>query len=310
MFDYDDMNLIPGFCIVNSRSDCDTGIDKFRSPVILANMECVINEEIAEKMAREGYLYIMHRYGDTFEFVQNMNKKKLMVSISVGVNIDSVELLNKIIQNDLNVDYITIDIAHGHCNKMRLMIEFIKNILPNTRIIAGNVCTPDGFTDLENWGAYMIKVGIGPGQACTTYNATGFGSRGIQAWVIKECAKVRNTAIIIADGGIRCPGDIVKSIVLGAHFVMVGGMMSGFKDSPGKTIKIDGKLYKEFWGSVSVYQNGKTQRVEGTKKLIPFKDESVFDHMKYLIECLQSAISYGGGKTLVDLYNVKYYIKK
>jgi GMP reductase len=310
MFDYADINLVPKFCIVNSRSKCDTSVRGFKSPVIPANMECVINEEVAEKMARENYLYVMHRFGDTFEFVRNMNNKKLMVSISIGVTEDNFDLLNKIIQNDLHVHYITIDIAHGHCERMRLMISFIQNLFPDTYIIAGNVSTPEGFSDLETWGAHMIKVGIGPGYACTTYNATGFGSRGIQAYVIKECAKVRQTALIVADGGIQFPGDIAKSIVLGADFVMVGGMMSGFQDSPGKTIEKDGNFYKEFWGSASVYQNGKKQRVEGTKKLIPFKNESILDHMKYLIECLQSAISYGGGNTLYDLRKVKYYIKK
>lgn len=312
MFDYEDMNLIPKYCIVKSRSLCDTRSHGFKSPIIPANMECVINRKIAKMLALENYMYIMHRFEDTFDFVKHMNEdnKQLPVSISVGVNSDSYDLLNKIVQNNLNIHYVTIDIAHGHCEKMELMISFIRNLFPDVCIIAGNVSTPEAFTDLENWGAHMIKVGIGPGYACTTFNATGFGSRGSQAWTIRECAKVRRRAQIIADGGIQHPGDITKSIVLGADFVMVGGMLSGFHDSPGKIVEKDDKLYKEYWGSASAHQGGKTSRIEGTRKLIPLKDGTVLEYMNYLIECLQSSISYGGGDKLMDLRNVKYYLKR
>lgn len=310
MFDYDDINLVPKFCIVKSRSDCSTESHGFRSPVIPANMECVINEDVAEKLAMHGYLYIMHRFGDTFEFVKRMNEKKLLTSISVGVNQDSFDLLNKIFTEKLQVQYVTIDIAHGHCEKMKSMISFIRDMFPDTYIIAGNVSTPEAFSELENWGAHMIKVGIGPGYACTTYNMTGFGSRGIQASVIQQCANVRQRALIIADGGIQHPGDIAKSIVLGADFVMVGGMLSGFHDSPGKIVEKDEKMYKEYWGSASGHQSGKVKRIEGTRKLIPLKNGSIVDYMNHLIECLQSAISYGGGNKLVDLRKVGYYLKR
>jgi GMP reductase len=309
MFDFENMNLIPKFSVVCSRSECSTNVLGFRSPVVPANMECVINESLAETLARNGYFYVMHRFGDTLAFVRSMNSKGLLVSISIGVNEDSVAILEAIQNEHLRVDYITIDIAHGHCIKMSRMLQIVRKMFPHAAIIAGNVSTPEGFQDLEEWGADMIKVGVGPGYACTTYNVTGFGSRGIQANVIQECSRVRKTALLIADGGIQYPGDIAKCIVLGASFVMVGGMLSGFHDSPGVIVNQDGRLYKEFWGSASKHQSGKTNRIEGTRKLIPLKEGTLMDYMQYLIECLQSAISYGGGTSLIDLTRVKFYLK-
>ena len=454
-FDFDDINLIPQKCVVNSRSECDTfvrlGGFTFKMPVIPANMECVLNEDLAIKLAKEGYFYIMHRFCDTLDFVRKMNEMYYSpISISVGVNQDSYKLIDDIVKHRYSVHFITIDIAHGHAIKMQRMIAYIKDYLPNTFIIAGNVSTPEAVEELTNWGANAIKVGIGPGcfvadaevitknglssfnelnigdfvlthqnryrkilnitttvveddlikinhlpactkthefyvinqkdesiidsdnihdyafwlqaqdirkdehlllylnefdasysvidieeikvveyfgalydltieedesyningyivhnSACTTYPSTGFGSRNCQASTIMECAKA-SIVPIIADGGIKHPMDITKSLVLGATLCMVGGMLSGFNDSPGDIINIDGKIKKEFWGSASKHQNSKTNRIEGIKNLIDYKNKSILDEMLYLQECLQSSISYAGGKDLKALINVKY----
>jgi GMP reductase len=312
-FDFQDINLIPRKCIVGSRSECDTTISLgkfvFNMPVVPANMECVINEEVAIKLARAGYFYIYHRFNiNLLEFVLKMKSLNLYTSISLGVNENDYNLLNLLKENDCIPDFITIDIAHGHSIKMKSMITWISENYPSVYIIAGNVSTSEAVKDLELWGANAIKVGIGPGSACTTYTATGFGSRNAQASVIEECASVKNSAIIIADGGIKDPGDIAKALVLGADMIMVGGMFSALTDSPGSTVRgTDGQLYKEFWGSASAFQSGKVNRIEGTKKLLPLKNRSTLEEMNYLKECLQSAISYGGGNTLLDFKFVKYF---
>jgi GMP reductase len=273
--------------------------------VIPANMESVINEELAMRIAKKGYFYIMHRFGtDNKEFVSKMKSLNLISSISVGVNEESYEDVEFFYSNNIIPDYITIDIAHGHCKKMKKMIKFIKDKLPNTFIIAGNVASIDATVDLDKWGADAIKVGVAPGSACTTGPITGFGSRNIQAFVVNECASVTKKPIV-ADGGIRNPGDITKSIVLGASMVMVGGMLSSFIDSPGKTVEVDGVQYKEFYGSASSKQN-KTSRIEGTVKLNKIKNTKLHEYLDYLTECLQSSISYGGGNKLNDLYSVKW----
>lgn len=304
---------MPRKCIVGSRSECDTQITLgpcvFNMPVVPANMECVINEEIAIKLSLAGYFYVYHRFNvDLLNFSLRMKNLGLPLSISVGVNEPDYELLNLLKSQDCVPDYITIDIAHGHSVKMEAMLKWIKVELPSVFIIAGNVSTAEAVKDLEAWGAHAIKVGIGPGSACTTYTATGFGSRNAQASVIEQCSQASSRALIIADGGIKEPGDIAKALVIGADMVMVGGMFSALTDSPGSTVRgEDGKLYKEFWGSASAFQSGKHNRIEGIKKLLPLKNNSVLEEMNYLRECLQSAISYGGGKTVPDLKLVTYF---
>jgi GMP reductase len=287
------------------------GKHKWKLSVVPANMECVINEELAVKLAKNGYFYIMHRFNvDVVTFCRRMREANLPISISLGVNADSYTDIDRLEYHKIIPDYITIDIAHGHSLKMKKIIAYIKEHLPGAFIIAGNVSTEKAVQDLEAWGSDAIKVGIGPGSACTTYNATGFGSRGAQAAVVKECAAAAVRAKIIADGGITHPGDIAKSLVLGASFVMIGGMFSGLSDSPGNTVQgTDGQLYKEFWGSASAHQSNKKNRIEGTKRLIPMKQHSILQEMVFLEECLQSAISYGGGKTLECFKDVSYFLK-
>jgi GMP reductase len=309
-FEFEDINLLPKLCVVNSRSECDTSVTfggkKFKLPVVPANMQSVIDEALAVKLAQKGYFYILHRFDiDVVSFISKMKEMNLITSISIGVNEDSYELLNQIIEKNLIPDFIIIDIAHGYSIKMKSMLKFIKSKNIKSFIIAGNISTKEAVKDLTKWGADALKVGISPGSACTTWPTTGFGSKNCQASTILECSK-ESKIPIIADGGIRTPSDITKALVLGADMVMIGGMLSGFEDSPGHLIEIDGKQKKEFWGSASQFQSGKTNRIEGKKILIDYKDHSIIDYMKYLEECLQSSISYGGGTKIEDLKSVKW----
>jgi len=316
-YDFSNINLVPRLCIVESRSECSTntkiGNRNFNLPIVPANMECIINDDIAIMLAKQGYFYIHHRFNvDALDFSKKMIELNLPISISLGVNSDAYDIMKNLQENNITPDYVTIDIAHGHSIKMKRILEWFKTMPKKPYIIAGNVSTPKAVRDLEEWGADAIKVGIGPGAACTTYVATGFGSRGLQANTIKLCAdaKLKQDTLIVADGGIKEPGDIVKSLVLGAGLVMIGGMFSGLKDSPGNTVTgTDGRLYKEFWGSASAFQSGKKNRIEGTKKLVLMKQTGFLEELEYLNECLQSAISYGGGTNLDCFKYVKIIIK-
>jgi len=306
-FDFKDINLIPKKCIVDSRSECNTEINlgnfKFNLPIVPANMESIIDLQLCKNLAKNNYFYIMHRFNvDILSFIEEMNNENLCTSISIGVNDDSYDLLKSIITKNLKVDFITIDIAHGHSKKMENMIRFINNYLESF-IIAGNVSTVEAVVDLDNWGANAIKCGIGPGSACSTYDVTGFGSRNMQASTIYECARVTKKTII-CDGGIRNYGDITKAIVLGADIVMIGGMLSGFLDSPGEIIIENNLKYKEFWGSASSYN--KTNRIEGIKSKNLLKSHTLLDEFNNIKEALQSSISYAGGNDLSSLKKINW----
>ena len=182
-----------------------------------------------------------------------MQDKGLFASISVGVKDKEYDFVKEIAEEGLKPEYITIDIAHGHSEQVINMIHQIKSYLPETFVIAGNVGTPEGVRELENAGADATKVGIGPGRVCITKIKTGFGTGGWQLAAINHCSKAARKPII-ADGGIRTHGDIAKSIRFGASMVMVGSLFAAHEESPGETVELDGKLYKEYFGSASEFQ--------------------------------------------------------
>lgn len=314
IFDYEDIQLIPNKCIVTSRSECSTevtlGKRSFKLPVVPANMQTIIDETLAEKLARENYFYIMHRFQPErrIPFIKHMNEQGLYTSISIGVKDNEFDFVNELVENNLVPDYITIDIAHGHSNQVIKMIKHIKKALPDSFVIAGNVGTPEAVRELENAGADATKVGIGPGKVCITKLKTGFGTGGWQLAALRWCRKAANKPII-ADGGIRNHGDIAKSLRFGARMVMIGSLFAGHEESPGKTVEVDGVLHKEYFGSASQFQKGEKKNVEGKKILIPHKG-SIMDTLIEMEQDLQSSISYAGGKSLIALRRVDYVVVK
>lgn len=315
-FDFGDINLIPELGIVNSRNECDTSIRlgnySFRNPVYPSNMSSVITYTMARELARNGYFYTMHRFLTDeahLHIIKLMIDDNLIVSISVGIGEKWEAFLKTLSTNNIKPEFITIDIAHGHSLAMEIMIKFIKNLFPETFIIAGNVCTADGAIALHMYGANAVKIGIAPGLVCTTAMQTGFGSRGIQASIINEIHDKHPIIKIIADGGIRQHGDICKALVMGATMVMAGSLFSGLHESGGFVKFVDGVKIIEYHGSASSSQSGKINRIEGTSIDLLHKDKSVLNEMKEINESLQSAISYGGGRDISVLKNVKYIIK-
>ena len=312
IFDYEDIQLIPNKCVVKSRSEVDThvtlGNHTFKLPVVPANMQTILDEDVAEQLAKDGYFYIMHRFDEEgrIPFVKRMHDKGLIASISVGVKEYEYDFVSQL--KDDAPEYITIDIAHGHSDSVISMIQHIKKELPETFVIAGNVGTPEAVRELENAGADATKVGIGPGKVCITNVKTGFGTGGLQLAALRWCAKAARKPII-ADGGIRTHGDIAKSIRFGARMVMIGSLFAGHIESPGKTIELDGEQFKEYYGSASEYQKVAYKNVEGKKILLPVKGH-LQDTLTEMEQDLQSAISYAGGRKVADLRHVDYVIVK
>lgn len=312
VFDYEDIQLIPNRCIVSSRSECDTSIKfgprTFKIPVVPANMQTVINEELAIWFAENDYFYIMHRFDEEGRkpFIRMMQDKGLFASISVGIKPYEYDFVRELVAENLIPEYTTIDVAHGHSDDVIKMIQFIKKEMPDTFLIAGNVATPEGVRELELAGADATKVGVGPGRVCITKLKTGFGTGGWQLAAIRLCAKAARKPII-ADGGIRHNGDIAKSVRFGASMVMIGSLLAAHEESPGLTRKIDGKIFKEYFGSASEFQKGERKNVEGKIELIPTRGH-LSDTLIEMQQDLQSSISYAGGKDLDSIRKVDYVI--
>lgn len=313
-FDYDDIQLVPNKGIIKSRRDADTSVKfgnrTFKIPVVPANMESVIDDNLAIWLAQNDYYYVMHRFEPEkrIPFIKMMHQKGLFASISVGIKDSEYDFIDELVKENLKPEYITIDVAHGHSVYVIKMSKYIKEKLPDSFLTAGNIATPEAVRELENAGADATKIGVGPGKACITKLKTGFGTGGWQLAALRMCSKSASKPLI-ADGGIRHNGDIAKSIRFGATMVMIGSMLAGHEESPGNVIKINGKTYKQYWGSASEVQKGAYKNVEGKQMLVPYRG-SIKDTLKEMKEDLQSSISYAGGRDLNSIKLVDYVIVK
>lgn len=226
---FDDVALVPNFSSIKSRTEPEltTFIAEnypMEIPIIPANMDCVIGEELGEIIIKNGGIPIFHRFASLSEQQKWINKFPLCPFLSAGYN--NAEKIAK-----LKPHGICIDVAHGHTEQMLNIIDKIKNIDPEIRVIAGNICTAKAAKELTLAGADAIKVGIGPGAACTTRIVTGFGVP--QFTAIQECARATSIPII-ADGGIKNSGDILKALAAGASSVMIGKLFAFTKESAAK----------------------------------------------------------------------------
>lgn len=245
---FSDVLLVPTKSEMLSRTEPDlttrlTKKQKIKTPFISSNMDTVTESDMILAMNSLGATGILHRFMTINEQLKEIEKlKSVKIKIaSVGVNKDSKDRCSQLI--DAGVNIITIDIAHGHCMQMIEMLTWIKKEFPLVEVIAGNVATSQATQDLIYCGADAIKVGIGPGSMCTTRIITGCGVPQLTAIAIcAEEAKKHNVPVI-ADGGIRTSGDVVKALAAGADSVMLGSVLSGTLETPG-LIKGGKKLYR------------------------------------------------------------------
>jgi len=240
----------------------------------------------------------MHRFNDaTVPFTKFANASNFkLVSISTGVTEQSLHELESL--KGSRVDYITIDVAHGHSDAVARRIEYIKNNFKDTKVIAGNVASALGATFLENAGADAVKVGIGSGVICTTKLKTGFHIPMFTC--IQECAALVNCDVI-ADGGIVHEGDIAKALVAGATMVMAGGIFAACSDSPAEIVK--GR--KCYFGSTSIKAKKENNHIEGRTINVDIAS-NLTTLLHEIKQSLQSAVSYAGGTNLSAFNTVNY----
>ncbi|PLV60001.1 IMP dehydrogenase [Thermotoga sp. KOL6] len=246
------------------------------------------------------------------------NKGRLLVGAAVGTGPDTMERIEKLVKAD--VDVIVIDTAHGHSKRVIETLEMIKANYPDLPVIAGNVATAEGTEALIEAGADAVKVGVGPGSICTTRVVAGVGVPQLTA--IMECSEVakKYNIPIIADGGIRYSGDIVKALAAGAESVMVGSIFAGTEEAPGETILYQGRKYKAYrgMGSLGAMKSGSADRYgqegenkfvpEGIEGMVPYKG-TVKDVVHQLVGGLKAGMGYVGAKNIKELQEKAVFVK-
>ena len=315
----DDVLLEPRFSSINSRSEIDISTELsldllLELPIVSSPMDTVTGPEMAVEMGRAGGLGILHRYAsieEQIKWVDYCVKKGCNVGAAVGVSGDFLDRAQASYYAGARA--LCIDVAHGHHTKVRDAIKAIRDTLgEEPHIMAGNVATAEAFRDLSEWGANSIRVGIGGGSICSTRIQTGHGIPTFQS--VLDCVPVSSeyNVALIADGGIRTSGDIVKLLAAGADAVMCGSLLGGTEEAPGKTLEDpDGRLWKVYRGMASkeaqVDWKGTYNSYEGVTSRIPCRGP-VKNVLADLERGIRSGFSYSGARDLTDLYVLSKFI--
>ncbi len=298
-YSFDDVLLVPKFSEIESRKDVSVRVDLGKDilldfPIIPANMSDIVNASMAMEIAKMGGLAILHRFMSLNEIVAEYTKAtaglsalRKYIGFSCGVRDEDFNLVDTMC-GKLGAKIALIDVAHGDHILAVEMANYISETFPEVLLIAGNICTGAGAETLVNAGA---------GSICTTRIQTGNGSPSITA--LSDVFEWREsedlTFKIIADGGIKNSGDIVKALCF-ADAVMVGSLLAGANETPGEIIEQDGQRYKQYNGS----STHKTNHIEGVKSMVPVKGP-VRSLINSLLEGVRSGCSYQGVSDIGDL---------
>ena len=299
---FDDVLLLPQYSnVLPSETDVSISLtDKInlKVPFLSSAMDTVTESKMAIAMGKFGGLGVIHRNlsikKQTNEIIK-VKKKKFIVAAAVGTNKEDIERAKSLAAN--GCDLIVIDTAHGHSEKVLKTLSKLKKINKFVPICVGNVATGDAAKRLYNFGADIIKVGIGPGSICTTRMVAGIGVPQISA-VMEVKKALRNKKIkIISDGGIKFSGDVAKALAAGADAIMMGSIFAGTDESPGKKFKIKGKIYKQYrgMGSIGAMSSGSANRYFQKN----FKDKS-----KFVPEGVEGRVEYKGNVSKI-IYQLK-----
>lgn len=313
---FDDVQLVPRYSEILSRRNCSLDMPFTRNyqvqlPIIAAPMDSVCEYEMAKELANHGAVGCVHRFltiEEQTKIAKSLwsNVSHNVICMAIGATGDYLERASALLENHVNV--LIIDVAHGHHIHVKNAITELAKLKSRYSfdIVAGNIATQEAARDLYDWGADALRVGIGGGSVCETRLRTGIGVPQLAA-----IENVYNSGVpipIIADGGIRNIGDIVKAIAAGASTVMLGSLLAGTEESPGQ-IFVSGiwpntKTYKVYRGSASATQklekNGNSLHVEGASKMVEYKG-NVGKIISDIRDGITSAMSYLGVDSLINL---------
>lgn len=317
---YDDVLIKPSMCFLESRKDGVTTTDicgfEIDLPVIGANMKSVMNIDTLVKLQECGATGVLHRFDNNdkrYEDVLEAFERGICpIMTSIGIK-DDLKFVDELIS--AGADILVVDTANAHAKHVMKYVKEVKdmlNIYPNVKLIVGNIATGEAAIDYLKLGVDGLKVGIGPGSACTTRIQTGCGVPQLSA-IMEIYEVLRDTKVtIIADGGINYAGDIGKAIVAGANAVMIGKHIALTWDNTASDLEVitplgKGKT-KQYFGSAS--SNSKNNYIEGEIARFNTKDlptlQELIDSYR---EALQSTISYSGGRTLLDIRGTQNFIR-
>jgi IMP dehydrogenase len=320
-FTYDDILMVPSYShwesrkVVDISMRCKTGKLTLDLPLMTANMDTITETDMANYIGSKGGIGVLHRYMPIEDNVRMFKDCKCAVFVSVGcaeIDLQRAEALR-----DAGAGYFNVDVAHAHAKYVGRTLKHIREMVGGSAcIMAGNVATYAGADYLASCSADIVKVGIGGGSVCTTRIKTGFGVPNLTA--IKNCSRVDRS--VVADGGVRYAGDIVKALAFGADFAMVGSMLAGTRPTPGPVIskkddegnEIKVKSYRgmastevqeEYHGGIAEWKTSEGVAIEVSYR--EDEDEIIAD----IIGGLRSGLTYGGAATIEELQRKLDYIE-
>ena len=318
---YDDVLLLPQFSDIRSRSEVDISTDlgnglKLGLPIISSPMDTVSEDLMARATSEEGGCAIIHRYNTPEEQAELVGHARIHgaenIGFAVGVGDDLTFRISECLA--AGATFVCVDVAHGHHIMMKETLQTIRNTLgfEDIHIMAGNVATLKAINDLADWGANSVRCNIGGGSICSTRVQTGHGHPGLQT--IIDCAYTDRDVKIIADGGIRNSGDIVKALAAGADAVMLGSLLSGTKETPGDVYtRQDGTKYKTYRGMASkeaqVDWRGSYSSFEGVSSTVPYRGK-VRNVLMDLDRGIRSGLSYSGVRTIKELRQTAEFVRQ
>lgn len=312
---FDDVLMVPAYNHYESRRLVDTAVtdrtDKLTLalPVMSSNMDTITESAMANFMANQGGIGVLHRFMPIEDNILEFKKCMSKTFVSIGCN--EMELERATALHDAGANYFCIDVAHAHARYVGSTMKTLRKLLPEACIMAGNVATYAGADYLASCGADIVKAGIGGGSVCSTRIKTGFGVPMLTC--IQDCARCDRS--IVADGGIRTAGDIVKALAFGADFVMIGGMLAGTSVTPGDVItNKNGKKVKYYRGMASReaqldFMGGMSdwKTAEGVTTAVAYREDET-NIFSDIAGGLRSGLTYAGASNIRELQRKLDYV--